>query len=187
MRSRQLHAPSENAGQPTQWVQHRGGLPAMGGRRGTPPPRRYLCLFMCQEDGKQADPPSTLALTLYTVPEAAKDITEPQPASASQAGKLWNSWNTALGDAAPKGGGPPQAGQARPCRQEQQLGTHLPWGIWKGRLPLQGEVALAQQEPSGLPLGVGGDIRDKFPRQKSLSFPHTLWPQSCFKYPQSHW
>lgn len=32
----------------------------------------------------------------------------------------------------------------------------------------------------------GGDIRDKFPRQKSPSFPYAVWPQSCFKYPQSH-
>lgn len=53
------------------------------GKAGDTVPHRYLCLFMCQGDGKQAGPPSALALTLHTVPGAAKDITEPQTASAS--------------------------------------------------------------------------------------------------------
>lgn len=119
-----------------QWpkeVELRGDLLAMGEGGETPHTHSHLLLLRCQE---YVSPPSALAQPLYTRPEAAQEITELQPASASSLRGCGMPGKQPQGMLLCPREVPPQAGQVMPGRQEHR--TSLPWGIWKGRLPMQG-------------------------------------------------
>lgn len=142
-------------------------------RWGTPPAHRYLCLFICQEDEKQADPPNALALTLHTVPGAAKEITEPQ---------LHRLGGCRKPGTQPWGMPPPrEVGHLRQDRQGHvgkcsSPGHTCPGASGKEDFLNKGRRCWQSRSPQGYLWG--GGIRDKFPRQKSPSSPRAVWPPS---------